>query len=685
MTKGVWLHDGIIEQTEEGLAMKNSNIKGFHLFGSHDDGPDFSSFNGFLNSILAHHNPPHAPPPTHTPDPHTLEFRSIDGTGNNLSNTHLNAAGQDFARIGPANFADGVDSMIAGPNPRVISNDVVAGHGGDPNPQGLSGMMYAWGQFIDHDLDLETGSNVPINITVPAGDPSLPAGTTEIQLTRALIDPATGHDGVPAAAVNTITGWMDASMIYGSDAATAAGLRMADGHMKTSTGNNLPIDPNSGMFLAGDVRADENPDLTALQILFVREHNHQVDLLHQQHPSWTGDQLYQNARAIGTAEIEHITYDEFLPHLLGAGAIQPYQGYDPTVNPTITEEFAGAAYRFGHSIVSDEIDGINNQGADTSTQTLKDAFFEQAAAFTAAGDADGLLRHLTNDLSNKLDVHIVDDLRNFLAAPPDFFDLASINIQRGRDLGLGSLNETREALGLTKYTSFDQITHDSETAQALKIAYNNDINSVDLWTGGLSEDPVAGAMVGSTFQVIITMQFENLRDGDRLWYENQGFDPQTIAAIKNTTLSDIIVRNTDTNVMQDDAFVFYDRHSGTQAGIDSENPDAPQLVVGSKGFDTLIGGQHADMLVANTGGLQTMTGGSGPDQFIFDHNMNAKITDFKPGQDKIVFDDAGHLDFKDVHIKSDHGNAVVEANGNHIVLLGVNPYQLQAHDFIYHA
>ena len=78
-----------------------------------------------------------------------------------------------------------------------------------------------------------------------------------------------------------------------SDAATAASLRTSDGHMKTSAGNNLPIDPNSGMFLAGDVRADENPDLTSLQILFVREHNFQIDRLHELHPNWSGEQLYQ--------------------------------------------------------------------------------------------------------------------------------------------------------------------------------------------------------------------------------------------------------------------------------------------------------------------------------------------------------------------------------------------------------
>ena len=103
-----------------------------------------------------------------------------------------------------------------------------------------------------------------------------------------------------------------------------------------------------------------------------------------------------------------------------------------------------------------------------------------------------------------------------------------------------------------------------------------------------------------------------------------------------------------------------------------------------KAFDTLVGGPQGDLLVANTGGLQTMTGDTGGDQFIVNHNMNVKITDFKPGTDKIVFDDAGSLNFHDVHIKADHNNTVVEAGGNHIVLLNVNPLQLHASDFIYH-
>jgi Ca2+-binding RTX toxin-like protein len=239
-------------------------------------------------------------------------------------------------------------------------------------------------------------------------------------------------------------------------------------------------------------------------------------------------------------------------------------------------------------------------------------------------------------------------LRNFLFDPPAGQDLAAINIERGRDLGLGTLNETRHALGLPEYTSFEQITDDQGTVQALKDAFGS-VDKVDLWTGGLSERHMTDAMIGSTFGAIIAMQFENLRDGDSFYFENQ-LDARTVNQLEHTTLADIIERDTDTQHMQDDAFVFYNRHSGTAGGVASEDPDAHQLVIGSNGTDTLIGGPQADVLVAGKG-HQTMTGNAGADTFVFDKGAtSATITDFKPGVDHLEFDSADRLDFHDVHI-----------------------------------
>jgi peroxidase len=668
--------------------MKKSTFGDFDFFNSNHQ-IDLDS----LLSFFGHRGGGHRWPPSSPQN--EVEFRTIDGSNNNLADPAMNKAQTDFTRVGPANFSDGISEMRSGPNPREISNIVVAqeetGEDGphlmNDNGIALSGMMYAWGQFIDHDLDLQKGgggTTADISITVPPGDEFLEPGST-IPVTRLAIDPATGIEGHPATAINTITGWLDGSQIYGSDAATAANLRTADGHMKTSEGDNLPINPQSGRFMAGDVRAQENPDLTALQVLFVREHNYQVDQLQKEHPNWTGDQLYEMAKAITTAEMVNITYSEWLPHLLGKDAIERYHGYDPTVDARITEEFAGAAFRFGHSIVSDEVSALSNLGEFTSEQTLAESFATDAATFASIG-ADGVLRHLSGDLANLLDTHIVDGLRNFLVDGPTQLDLAAINIQRGRDMGLGTLNQTREALGLTPYTSFDEITSDPETAAALEQVYGS-VDAIDLWVGGLAEDHVAGGVIGQTFGIIVGDQFTALRDGDRYYFENQNFDEQTLNQIKGTTLSDLILRNTDTTAMQDDAFVATERHSGTLGGVDPTGEEAAegmaQLVIGSRGRDNLTGGNLDDTLVA-AAGKQTMTGMDGADTFVIgEGRIRATITDFTPGVDKLEFDDASKYDQRHVHIRQDHGNTVVSVGNDQVVLTGVNSRQLDPHHDIH--
>jgi peroxidase len=488
--------------------------------------------------------------------------------------------------------------------------------------------------------------------------------------------------GSPATAINTVTGWLDGSQVYGSDAATAASLRTADGHMAMSEGDNLPIvmTEQGPAFAAGDIRAQENPDLTALQVLFVREHNYQVDRLHEEHQNWSGDQLYETARAITTAEMVNITYNEFLPHLLGPDAIPDYRGYDPNVDPTITAEFAGAAFRFGHSLVSSDIDAMDDLGANTSAQGLAETFFESPETFVAHGGADGILRNLASDSANELDEHIIDDLRNLLNDPPVSIDLAAINIRRAHDLGLGTLNQTREALGLDPYTSFDQVSSNPETAAALERAYG-DVDAIDLWTGGLAEDHLDGAAIGPTFGRILSDQFAALRDGDRLYFENQGFNRQTLDDIRSTTLSDIIERNTDTTAMQADAFVSTERHSGTLGGVDPTGAEAaagqPQLIIGSPGNDTLTGGPKDDTLVAASGN-QTMTGGAGADTFVlnvlnFDNMARGQntttITDFDPLVDTLQY--SGDLN---VHKYSNHhGGTLLQVGSETINLLGVSP------------
>ncbi len=183
-----------------------------------------------------------------------------------------------------------------------------------------------------------------------------------------------------------ITAFLDGSQVYGSDATRAAALRtFVGGKLKTSALNLLPFNtsglanaddgpfPASQMFLAGDIRANENIELTSLQVLFMREHNRQAAILAKQHPNWSDEQLYQGARQIVIAEIQSITFNEYLPALLGQGTISRYTGYKPNVNPGIAPEFSEAAFRFGHTQLDDDVEFLNNSGSAFSfTFTLPD-------------------------------------------------------------------------------------------------------------------------------------------------------------------------------------------------------------------------------------------------------------------------------------------------------------------------
>ena len=124
-------------------------------------------------------------------------------------------------------------------------------------------------------------------------------------------------------------------------------------------------------------------------------------------------------------------------------------------------------------------------------------------------------------------------------------DLASINIQRGRDHGLAPYNIWREQCGLKRFQTWDEVFEamDEVTAERMRSVYE-DIDDVDLFTGGMAERPVVGGIIGPTFACILGQQFLNLRRGDRFWYENGNhpgaFTPQQLQEIRKTSLSRII-------------------------------------------------------------------------------------------------------------------------------------------------
>lgn len=597
----------------------------------------------------------------------TLEFRSITGTGNSANG--YGVTGNQLIRLYENGFADGISVPRGGPffasslpNPRSISNIISSQTISVPNFLGASDWLWQWGQFIDHDLDLnESSASHPGEFTpivVPFGDPTFPDGTILpfIRVTAAE-GTGTGPDN-PRQTTNEITSFIDASSVYGSEDERATFLRsFTGGQLKISISDNgevlLPVNPvgdealpnatggtlGDFQYVAGDIRANEQVGLTAVHALFVREHNRlAADIyarLEAGEPALVGlfDQfaatsdvtdtdvlkdefVYQAARKVVGAQIQQITYKEFLPLLIGEGTLADYDGYKAYVSADISTEFANAAYRLGHTLLSNQLQQLSTNGL--SETALVDAFFAPDKVQT--GGIDATLRGLILQAAQEVDNLVVDGVRNFLfPAGTGGFDLAAINIARGRDTGLPSYVEVYKLITGIEIQSFDDLPFREGLggADGLFAQAYDSVDQIDLWIGGISEQPAShGGLLGTTFSAIVADQFERVRDGDRFFYLNE------IDAIRlldpdfdNTTLSQVLRNNTDdAYLIQDNAFeVPYDNIiSGDHLNNVLFGTHLDDLINGKEGRD-IINGRRGDDIILGDQGNDMLSGGQGDD------------------------------------------------------------------------
>jgi hypothetical protein len=558
------------------------------------------------------------------------DVRSITGFGNNIANPTWGQSGTDLLRVSPVAYADGASSPSQ-PNalsPRQLSNSLnnqsnpifsFADNLGPVQTQNLTDFSYVWGQFIDHDMDL-TLDNSGQAFNIP-GDPTRPADQMGVEgFTRSQFDPKTGQNpNKPRQQVNAVTAYLDLSQVYGSTDVVADALRThSGGLLKTSPGNLLPFDnttyfttaqiaalnmandamqvPTSSLFAAGDRRANENIELTALTTLFVRNHNSLAQQLAANHPTWTDEQLYQEARKLNIATEEMITYNEYLPSLLGPGALPAYKGYIAGVNAGIATEFSTVGFRFGHSQLDGEVERLNNDGTDITdvnpdgaNVSLVEDFFRPDLVNPngvtvnlvdlngnpdphTSSDIGNILKANASGNAQEVDLLLVDEVRNVLFGIPNApgTDLAARDIQRARDHGIGTYNQVRVAYGLPAVTSFAQITSNVQVQKALRATYGtlpngqDNVNAIDPFEGMLAEDHVAGADVGPTIKAILTKQFAALRDGDRFFYRNESFNSEEVNLIRQgNTLAEVIQNNTGITNLQRNVFIFTAEIAGT--------------------------------------------------------------------------------------------------------------------------
>jgi hypothetical protein len=459
----------------------------------------------------------------------SFEVQSLDGNGNNQAHPTWGKLGLPYSRVAPANYADGRSRMVTGPNVRYLSNREF----NDVNQnifseRAVTQWVWLWGQWIDHNVGLAQGGGPVANIPFNAHDPLETFTNTlgSIPFTRDAAAPGTGVSNARQQ-VNTLSSYIDGFSVYsgsptrlewlrdgsidGNPANNAATLMLPGGYLPTrdqrgdpATAPDMAIDgrlranPDKAA-VAGDVRGNENIALTATHTLFAREHNRIVSMLPS---SLTAEQKFQIARRVVIAEIQFVTYNEFLPAM---GVTLPaYNGYNPNVNVTLSNEFATVGYR-AHSQIHGEIEVETD--ADRYTQAQLDAFaaagikvedgeepgeivlaiplnvaFFNPELLKAIGEGP-VLQAMGLEPQYKNDALIDNHLRSVLfqvpkpgsttciePVDPDCFtgvvDLGAIDVQRGRDHGMPDYNDLRAAYGLPRKASFSAIVNGSENFPA---------------------------------------------------------------------------------------------------------------------------------------------------------------------------------------------------------------------------
>uniref|UniRef100_A0A8C4RTY0 Peroxidasin like n=1 Tax=Erpetoichthys calabaricus TaxID=27687 RepID=A0A8C4RTY0_ERPCA len=550
------------------------------------------------------------------------KYRTHDGTCNNLQHPMWGSSLTAFERILKPVYENGFslprgvnhDTVYNGhhlPMPRMISTVMIGTETITPDDR-FTHMLMQWGQFLDHDLDqtvaalsMSRFSDGQPCSTLCTNDPPcfpimIPENDPRVRKSKCMFfvrsSPVCGS-GMTSVLMNSVyareqinhlTSYIDASNVYGSSVHESQQLRdfsnqngfLKQGLKVEHSGKHLlPFatgpptecmrDENESpipCFLAGDHRANEQLGLTAMHTLWLREHNHIASELLKLNPHWDGEMVYHEARKIVGAQMQHITYQHWLPKIIGEEGMRlmgEYKSYNPNVNGGILNAFATAAFRFGHTLINPILYRLNETFHEISQGhlPLHKAFFSPFR-IVQEGGIDPLLRGLfgvagkMRNPSQLLNLELTERL--FSMAHSVALDLAAMNIQRGRDHGIPSYKDYRVFCNLSAVQTFEDLKNEIKSPdirEKLKQLYGTPLN-IDLWPAIMVEDIIPGTRVGPTLMCLFIIQFQRLRDGDRFWYENPGvFSPAQLTQLKQASLARVLCDNGD-NIKQVQPDVF---------------------------------------------------------------------------------------------------------------------------------
>ncbi|KAJ3170125.1 hypothetical protein HDU87_008842 [Geranomyces variabilis] len=530
------------------------------------------------------------------------KYATFDGTGNNLVNPDYGTINQPYIRQHPPMYGDSTTCSPGGPtrpNARMISRQGLGAVPDYYNDFSASEMLPMWGLFLHTEASGPDKNAESFPINVPAGDPDFDPGSTgtvQIPMTRttylttqiaADVNNMSMYERVH---LNGFTPFLDLSGLYGTTEAICNNTMRGDnGLLKYVNYTVLGEAPPTVGGALGFTLPVINlvPHLTVNYILLFREHNRRARQLYAANPTWTSDQIFYEARRWMIAIVQRITMSYYYPILVGVQA-PDYPGYDPSVNPAIDLAFMNVAMRYGHSSLNPMIWRLDENGhpIHEGHQLLEEAFADDNYAGLMAVGIEPYIRGFASQPEQAVDGRYAPVVRNSMpmATYPARFDLVATNIQRsgGRDFGIADYNTLRVAYGLSRVSSWAEMTNDTTVATNLAALYGTTMDNIDAYVGAVVEGERTGnAVLGPLSSAIVKENFARIRAGDRHWYENPGeFTADELAEIKTwTKMGNIVTANTKIDVFPDNPFIVAVKDSVLGASVQTASADLSVTVL----------------------------------------------------------------------------------------------------------
>ena len=296
---------------------------------------------------------------------------------------------------------------------------------------------------------------------------------------------------------------------------------------------DLPFTQTNTIFAFGGDRANTTPITSALNTLFLREHNKVAGIIETANPSWDDGRVFETARNVMIVLLIQTVVEDYINH------ISPYW-FKLRANPKVSWrarwnrpnwiaiEF-NLLYRW-HGFVPENF-SFNGRDVPVNKFILDNSLLSSnglALMIDQASRQKAGALGLFNTVSR---LHLVEKR----------------SIEQGRENQLASYNDYREAMKFPRVTRFEQISGDPQVVEGLRKVYG-DVDKIEFFVGLFAEESRKRSAVPSLIGRMVALDAFSQALSNPLLSENvfneTTFSPVGMKIIEKTrSLRDIAARN----------------------------------------------------------------------------------------------------------------------------------------------